>query len=265
MANKNPGLTANGVSGEHFDALEGLCPGLGRAINAQFAQVANSTSELGGHKGTVNLRNKSELSKVGRTDPTLDADMGRLASVADGTADTDAVNVRQLRAALQNQSVDVDLPDDTDIQNSVCGPVSIGPRKSLDTDLTGIYAVDSMNEHIVAQGGIVASPGHFRVYHIEPDNTMVLVGSVDTTEIYERMRNDGHQAWCCNVNGGSSNIQGVDWKRPNSPATFPTFACGVQANNLYPEGRWLYVCGNGSIKIIDKSEPGNLVVVGTAL
>lgn len=149
---------------------------------------------------------------------------------------------------------------------AACADTAFTNPKQLATGLGAVYATVARNEYVYLQGGIVASPvGHFRVYRIGQDNAPVLVGSLDTTEVFERLVVSGLYAFGARVDGGSANLTIITVAKPNAPVEVLLFNVGSAINGLAVQGRFVAcACADGTVKLVDFAVPASPQVIGSA-
>lgn len=248
------------LQGTEIAKLNELSPGLGNKLHRMFSGLGNVQSAQAGHKGSVGIKKQKRINPQGITDAAIVLERDRIAGVDDPIDDLDAVNLRTLRR-LRQELVEDD-PQAGSKQKEACRPVALSNMKTIETGMTATYAVEVLNELAYVAGEATGTPA-FEVYRIFGQNEFVLIGSVTTSEIFQRMVLHGQYVFGCRNGSNSNNLTVIDLTKPDNPTEIALFNMGAAGKGLHAQGGFVHVACDGSIKIVDVSVPSAPIVTAS--
>lgn len=163
MANEdgqNLRSTGSLLTGEDIAALnEKVNEGFGSRLQRTLSFFFKSDRAQAGHAGPVVIAKQTKKDAAGNVHPAMKLQDQILAEVAPGKADTDAVNVGQLRAALTCLNLTNILADCIDDMEGfgeqskpVCRSIELTNPVEVSTGLTSLYAVEVWNGFVYVLG-----------------------------------------------------------------------------------------------------------------
>ncbi len=116
-------------------------------------------------------------------------------------------------------------------------------------------------EYGIVGGGVYKV---FRIFSdVNGDNQMVLVGSVNTTDIINRMVHVEHLDYGIS-RGLSNNLTVINTKKPNNPTQDAVANLGALTAGIHAEGHLVAVAIVGGVQLVDCSTPGAPILMGLA-
>jgi hypothetical protein len=165
----------------------------------------------------------------------------------------DDPRLETLHRALPELALKLDCDPLNTPRGSICHEYPMGRETEFER------AARNVGLHFEWGGGAAS---RFQVYRIKGDNTLVLVGSVNTTETVKRMCRQGAYFYGVAAEGASQNLTIINAVKSDAPEQVSVTNVGTVANGVAVQGRLAFVFGP-DVKIVDVTAPAVPFVRGT--
>lgn len=257
------------------DQMEGMSPQFGEALNERLRRIAEALESTSGLRGPVHIAKQKKYEKTSGREAITEAGMqlraNRIADVADPIDNQDAatkkwvldlLTCRHLSSILSRCQEAEDLIDDSGVAgegDGGCEPVHFSNQHSIDTGMTSVRAICSLNEFVYVFGLLSTAPT-LLVYRQKYDNfqfelvgTEAIANSIDVYHCFMSGRYIYYSGY--EVGGTTPKWGRVDILYPDAPVSTGSSSLGTGPSfgAPYVQGRFIFIPGTDKIYINDIS------------